>query len=181
MSSLYETLTPQATKPTPRFYLPPTSGAQPNSPYHLGDHSATTTVPAIPNINDPPWQFSYNTAHPMSFMDLLKSSLNVDLESGHLPQPTTNFPTLPTQSLLVLTGATTISRDQAAVPITPCKGGINPQEMMSVSLPMEGHHEAAVAVGGTFANPAQDVPAPDHLSVLSTTAQNLNTAAMGGT
>ncbi|KAI6096833.1 hypothetical protein F5141DRAFT_1067387 [Pisolithus sp. B1] len=96
----------------------------------------------------------------MSFMDLLKSSLNVDLESGHLPQPTANFPTLPNQSLLVLTGTTTVSEEQAAVPITPCKGGINPQEMTSVSLPTEDPPQALNDASWKSQNPGKPVIPP---------------------
>ncbi|KAI6110724.1 hypothetical protein EDD17DRAFT_1509753 [Pisolithus thermaeus] len=96
----------------------------------------------------------------MSFMDLLESSLNVDLESGHLPQPTANFPTLPNQSLLVLTGTTTVSEEQAAVPITPCKGGINPQEMTSVSLPTEDPPQALNDASWKSQNPGKPVIPP---------------------
>ncbi|KAI5987358.1 hypothetical protein EDD15DRAFT_2199557 [Pisolithus albus] len=147
---------------TPRFYFPPTPGACPNSPYPLGDHSATTTVPATPDINDSPWLFSYDTVRPMSFTDLLKTPLNVyggptESESVRLP-------------LSLPGGATTVSGEQVTVLITPCGGGINPQEMRSVGLPMEGLHQATVGVGGTAANSARDAPTLDRLSGLSTAA-----------
>ncbi|KAI6134290.1 hypothetical protein EV401DRAFT_2064047 [Pisolithus croceorrhizus] len=146
-------------QPSPRFYFPPTPGACPNSPYPLGDHSTTTTMPATPDIDDLPWLFSYDTVCPMSFTYLLKTPPNVyggptESESICLPQPTMSSATSPNQSLSPPGGATTMSGEQVTVPITPCGGGINPQEMRSASLPTEGLHEATAGVGGTAANSA---------------------------
>ncbi|KAI6111207.1 hypothetical protein F5141DRAFT_1063538 [Pisolithus sp. B1] len=90
-STLYKNLCPLQL--TPRFYFPPIPGAHPNPPYPLVDHSATTGLSGIADVNDPSWEFSYNVVNPSSFMDLLRSPLDVygnptGLEGVHLPQPT---------------------------------------------------------------------------------------------
>ncbi|KAI6021072.1 hypothetical protein EDC04DRAFT_2901507 [Pisolithus marmoratus] len=164
-------------------------GARPNSPYPIDDPSVTITVPATPDINGSAWRFSNNTGRPMLFMDLLESSLydyggHTELESIHLPQPTTNSIIYPNQSLADPGGATTMSKEQLAVPITPCEGGADSWATMRDNLPMEPLHDATVAVGRCPINPALDASTQDRLSGLSTEAgdapQVLSTEPMTG-
>ncbi|KAI6096541.1 hypothetical protein EDD16DRAFT_1719780 [Pisolithus croceorrhizus] len=91
--SSHQDKNPCPLQPTPRFYFPPTPGAHADPPYPLVDHSTTTGSSGIANVNDPSWEFSYNVVCPGSFMDLLRSPLDIygnptGLEGVHLPQPT---------------------------------------------------------------------------------------------
>ncbi|KIK13136.1 hypothetical protein PISMIDRAFT_18196 [Pisolithus microcarpus 441] len=118
-------------QPTPRFYFPPIPGAHPDPPYPLFDHSTTSGSSGIANVNDPPWEFSYNVVHPGSFTDLLTSPLDVyggptGLEGIHLPQPT-------------------------------CEGGSNLQGETSAvvpTVPIEGESHLEASTAASSANPS---------------------------
>ncbi|KAI5982469.1 hypothetical protein EDD15DRAFT_2377762 [Pisolithus albus] len=171
-------------QPIPRFYFPPTPGARPDSPYPLGDNSATATVPVTPNINGLAWQFSDDTVRHMSFTDLLQDSIDVygghtELDSVRLPPPTASSTIFPNQSLTDPGGAATVLGEQLAVPVARDASTFTQDRLPGLST---AARDPLPVLNTEATEGTRDAPAPDScLPTLSTGAgdppQALNDAS----